>query len=132
MPRTTVHFYQEADGTVPVLEWLRELSRGNRLAAAECLSRIKLLIDYGHELRRPHADYLRDGIYELRAKRGHVQLRILYFFHGRQVALLAHGLTKERDVPAIDIERAIQRRRRYEQNPRKHQSNRTIPPPQDL
>ena len=42
----------------------------------------------GHELRRPEADFLRDGIYEL-----------LYFFHGQNVAVLAHGLTKEAEAP---------------------------------
>jgi hypothetical protein len=35
-------------------------------------------------LRRPHADYLEDGIYELRWRNGTVQYRILYFFHGRE------------------------------------------------
>ncbi|MEH1871881.1 type II toxin-antitoxin system RelE/ParE family toxin [Nostoc sp.] len=38
------------------------------------------LAEYGFELRRPAADLLRDGIYELRAKHVRVQYRILYFF----------------------------------------------------
>ena len=76
----------------------------------------------GHELRRPHADMLRDGIYELRARRGHVNYRMLYFFHGRDVAVVAHGLIKEKAVPPADIERAIERKRRYEQNPEKHRA----------
>ena len=74
----------------------------------------------GHELRRPASDYLRDGIYELRAKQGHVQYRILYFFHGRTVAVLAHSLTKEDTIPAMDIERALKRRQQFERNPEKH------------
>ena len=63
---------------------------------------------------------LRDKIYELRAKRGRVNYRILYFFHGQNVAILAHALTKEDVVPSIDIERAIQRRKRYEKDPKAH------------
>lgn len=74
----------------------------------------------GHELRRPAADILRDGIYELRAKQGHVQYRLLYFFHGRNVAILAHGLTKEDKVPDADIERAVKRRRLFESHPEEH------------
>ena len=74
----------------------------------------------GHELRRPAADYLRDGIYELRAKQGHVQYRLLYFFRGRQVAILAHSLTKEDKIPAVDIERAIKRKKLFEANPKQH------------
>ena len=60
----------------------RDLLKSNERAWANCRARIELLADLGHELRRPAADYLRDGIYELRAKQGHVQYRLLYFFHG--------------------------------------------------
>jgi phage-related protein len=74
----------------------------------------------GHELRRPHADYLRGGIHELRSRVGRVHYRVLYFFHGRDVALLAHGLTKKDAVPEADIERAIQRKERYERDAEAH------------
>jgi phage-related protein len=120
MPRTRVAFYREADGEAPVVTWLRELMRANERAWSNCRARIELLAQFGHELRRPAADYLRDGIYELRARQGHVQYRLLYFFHGRQVAILAHSLTKEDKVPSADIERAIKRRKLFEANPGLH------------
>ena len=120
MPRTHVAFYQEADGKAPVVDWLRELMETNEKAWAHCRARIELLAQFGHELRRPAADYLRDGIYELRAKQGHLQYRLLYFFHGRQIAVLAHSLTKEDTIPGADIERAIMRKKLFASNPRKH------------
>jgi phage-related protein len=120
MPKTEVLFYQEADGEAPVLAWLEELLRNNERAWANCRVRIELLSEFGHELRRPAADYLRDGVYELRAKQGRVQYRILYFFHGRQIAILAHALTKEDDVPIVEIEKAIRRKRLFESNPKEH------------
>lgn len=120
MPRTHVAFYQEADGSAPVVDWFAALRRTNEKAWAHCRARIELLAQFGYELRRPAADYLRDGVYELRAKQGHVQYRILYFFHARQVAILAHSLTKEDTVPAVEIERAIKRKKLFEANPRKH------------
>lgn len=58
----------------------------------------------GHELRRPESDYLRDGIYELRASFQGVHYRILYFFHGTVAAVLSHWLAKEQAVPAIEIQ----------------------------
>jgi phage-related protein len=65
------------------------------------------LSEYGFELRRPAADFLRDGIYELRAKHVRVQYRILYFFHGQNVVILAHAIIKEdNEVPDRDIELA--------------------------
>ncbi|MBW4640803.1 MAG: type II toxin-antitoxin system RelE/ParE family toxin [Gloeocapsa sp. UFS-A4-WI-NPMV-4B04] len=39
---------------------------------------------------------LTDGIYELRAKHIRVQYRILYFFYGQNVAILAHAITRIR------------------------------------
>jgi len=76
----------------------------------------------GHELRRPYSDLLRDGIHELRARRGRVNYRMLYFFHGNDIAVVTHGLAKETAVPPADIERAIERKQRYEQAPKKHQA----------
>ena len=49
----------------PVLEWLDELPLKIQ---DKCAARIKRLMACGHELRRPEADYLRDGIYELRVR----------------------------------------------------------------
>jgi phage-related protein len=120
VPQTKVAFFQDERGRAPVVEWLSDLRKGDPVAYANCVAAIQRLAAAGHELRRPTADYLRDKIYELRSKRGRVNYRILYFFHGRDVAILSHALTKEDKVPATDIDRAIQRRRLYEANPKKH------------
>jgi phage-related protein len=120
MPRTPVAFFQEADGEAPVVNWLHVLMQTNEKAWTHCRARIELLAQLGHELRRPAADYLCDGIYEPRAKQGHIQYRILYFFHQRHTAILAHSLTKEDPIPGVEIERAIKRKKLFESNPRKH------------
>jgi phage-related protein len=120
MPQTDVLFYQEAEGDVPVLDWLCALADKNPRAAEKCQAAIERLAELGHELRRPAADLLRDGVYELRVRVGRVNYRVLYFFHGRGVAVLAHGLTKEKQVPKADIKRAIERKKRFEQDPDSH------------
>ena len=120
MPNTEVCFFQEEPGDVPVLDWLRELRRCDKKAFAKCVVRIERLAELGHELRRPEADFLRDGIHELRIRKGRVNYRILYFFHGQNVSLLAHGLTKEDIVPEADIERALRRKEIYEAAPDEH------------
>jgi phage-related protein len=117
---TAVRFCAEASGEAPVLDWLRELRQNDHQAYAKCVARIHLLAEQGHELRRPHADFLRDGVYELRARKGRVNYRILYFFHGRGVALLAHGFAKEGRVPDTDIDRALRRKKAYEDDPEAH------------
>ena len=113
MPEARIIFYQDDRGSVPVLDWLQDLQRKNRKAYAKCIARIELLSEQGHELRRPAADMLRDGIYELRSRFGNVNYRILYFFHGQGVAILAHGLTKEKEISDADIKRAIERKEQF-------------------
>ena len=96
MPRTKVVFYRESDGIAPVLEWFEALPAN---AQDKCRVRIQRLAEMGHELHRPEADLLREGIYELRIGLQHINYRILYFFQGRVAAVLAHGLTKKDRVP---------------------------------
>jgi phage-related protein len=109
VPVATVLFYRDK-GWVPVLDWLRKLRQDDRKAYAKCVVRIRRLAEEGHGLRRPEADYLRDGIHELRAKSGRVNYRVLYFFPGRNIAVLAHSLTKEAEVPPAEIDRALERK----------------------
>lgn len=68
----------------------------------------------------PIAKPLRAGIYELRARAGTVNYRILYFFHGRNVAVISQGLTKEGVVPANLINRAIEHKQLVESDPLTH------------
>jgi phage-related protein len=112
--------YKEADGSVPVKEWLEQLRRKDRKAFAKCVERIQRLAALGHELRRPHADVLHAGIYELRARHRNVNYRILYFFHGKDIAVLAHGLTKEGRMSDADMDRAVKRKLALELNPERH------------
>src|SRR5580658_972731 len=67
LPPTKIVYYVESDGAVPIVEWLDGVPRK---AAAKCQAYLARLQSEGHELRRPIADYLRDGIYELRPSLG--------------------------------------------------------------
>ncbi len=117
MTRVRVVFYREEDGSVPVLDWLDGLIDK---AQAKCTVRIERLAQLGHELRRPEADYLRDGIHELRIGLQGINYRILYFFHGNTAAVLSHGLVKERRVPPREIDLAIKRKSRFQREPGAH------------
>jgi len=117
---TKVVFYQEEDGTVSLLEWLKELRRHRPPTYAKCVASIKLLAELGHQMRRPRAEYLGDGLYELRPKVGHVHYRMLYFFHGRDVVVLTHGFTKEGRIPPAELRRALRKKAAFERNPEVH------------
>ena len=119
MPPTRVYYYADDHGAVPVLEWLRALVRRQPRAAAKCNSALRQLEALGHELRRPTADYLEQGIYELRARLGRTNYRILYAFH-RHAAVLLNAFTKENRIPAAVLVRAVRRLRRFLEDPNKH------------
>ena len=89
-------------------------------ALDKCRVKLERLRDLGHELRRPEADYLRDGIYELRVRVGSVNYRMLYFFHENIAAVVSHGLTKEKRVPPKEIDHAVAAKRRFVQDPSRH------------
>ncbi|MSU57950.1 MAG: type II toxin-antitoxin system RelE/ParE family toxin [Pedosphaera sp.] len=117
MPRTKIVLYREDDGTVPLLAWLDSIPDKAR---DKCVVRIERLGELGHELRRPEADFLRDGIYELRVALQGINYRVLYFFHRREAVVLSHGLVKEREVPPKEIDRAMARKLKYEAAPSRH------------
>ncbi len=103
-----------------MLDWLKQMRRSDQHAYERCVAAIGRLAETGYELRRPLADILTGGIYELRIRKDRVNFRILYFFHGRNAAVLAHALTKEDKVPKADIERAMRRKKAFETDPAAH------------
>jgi hypothetical protein len=116
VPQSEVIFYKQGK-TVLFDEWLTALPVK---VQAKCLTMLSMLRSQGHELRRPIADTLRDGIHELRPSYQGVNYRILYFFSGKNIVIVSHGLSKKAEVPAIEIDRAIEHKNRYEANPKVH------------
>ena len=116
VPRGRLVLYAE-EGASPVLEWFRVLPER---VYAKGLDRVERLAELGHELRRPEADYLGEGIYELRWRVQSVNYRLLYFFHGREVVVLSHGLTKEDRIPPREMNLAIRRKAAFQKNPEAH------------
>ena len=75
-----VVWYEAGDGACPIAEFLDGLTQDER---AKALAAIDLLEEEGPNLRRPHADFLKNGIYELRIRVSKVRYRVLYFFCNR-------------------------------------------------
>ena len=100
-----VVYYETWLGKCPVETFLDGLDRRARV---KVLAAIDLLEEEGPALRRPYADYLRDGVYELRVRMGRVRYRVFYFFCLGTDIVLSHGIVKEsKRVPEEAIERAL-------------------------
>jgi phage-related protein len=117
VPGTRVVLFRDTDGSVPLFDWFDHLPPK---VVVKCRIRLERLRSLGHELRRPEADLLRDGIYELRIGYQGVNYRMLYFFHGNLAAVVSHGCTKESTVPKTEIDRAIRRKIIYMTDPAGH------------
>lgn len=116
MPKTEVLFYRDSKGAGPVWDWLVALENGSKSdkkVFTKCWVRIQLLAQQGIDLRRPVADILRDGIYELRIKFSPNEYRILYFFHDNRAVLTSAFIKKSgtsacgRDRPCRCLQRGI-------------------------
>jgi phage-related protein len=120
LPPVQVVFYREDDGRVPMMEWLEDI-RPQPKHRAKCIKWLSLLQDQGPDLRRPKADFLRDGIHELRVKFSFEEYRILYFFHGKNVTVVIHGITKHAGrIPPDQIDTALKLKQKYENDPASH------------
>jgi phage-related protein len=118
MPNTPVVLYLEDDNSVPLRDWLDGLPAQVR---DRCLARLDLLEQLGHELRRPHAEYIEGtDLYELRLKVFRINYRMLYFFHGQRAAVVSHGFSKEDRIPPGEINLATERMGKFKADPDRH------------
>lgn len=114
MGAVKIIFYKDGS-SVPILEFLDEIPKK---ASEKGEVKLERLAELGNELRRPEADFLRDGIYELRWQLQGIQYRLLYFFHGREAVVLSHGIIKQgSEVPVKEIELALKRKIIFEKDP---------------
>lgn len=117
MPPAKIVYYKDNDNSVPFLDWLDTIPAKAKI---KCLAKLIWLEHLGHLARRPTADYLRDEIYELRIGFQGINYRVLYFFYGKTMIVVSHGIIKEQRVPPPEIDRAIMRKARFYQAPEKH------------
>ncbi len=118
MPPVRLVIFQNHEESVPFLDWFQGLEDKAR---AKCQARLKLLSREGFSLRRPVADYLRDGVYELRFKVRGVNFRVLYFYFGRDTVVVSHGLSKQAArVPSPEIDQALKNMTVFEKDPEAH------------
>jgi phage-related protein len=100
-----IRYYRNDEGECPIEEFMETLLEKDRV---KLKARLDMLTEQGIELKRPHADYLRDGIHELRVKLSQGQTRTLYFFCYKDYIVLTHAFYKrERAVPDIEIYRSL-------------------------
>ena len=116
-----IAYRSKRNATPTLVSFLDDLLTENAAAYDGCLALLDMLADQGNRLRRPHSGALGDGLFELRCREGGVQIRVLYAFEGKGIAVLTHGFVKkQRRVPASEIRLARRRLQEYRNDPTKH------------
>lgn len=107
-----VVFYRTPSGNDPVVEWLRNLPKADRVVIEEDLLTVRKGFPMGLPVCRP----LGKGLYEVRSslpsKR---EARLVLFHHSRLAALVVlHGfIKKSQRTPKPDLELASRRKRDF-------------------
>ena len=110
MSKFSVEFYENGDD-IPVKNFLNSVDKKMR---SKISMEIKLLEEYGTQLRLPYSEHLNDGIYELRAKSGSNITRVLYFFYYEGRIIMTHGFVKKtQKTPPNEIAKAKQYRKDF-------------------
>ncbi len=103
---SNIYYFVDERGRNPVKEFIGSLTVKEQ---AKVLAYINELLRQGHNLRRPIADYLAEGIYELRPKGN----RIFYFFFLKDSAVLVHALKKKTaSIPKNDLLLCLERKKK--------------------
>jgi phage-related protein len=103
-----VYHFVDEEGYKPVRDFIDSLPDREQAKIYAFIAELK---DQGHNLRRPMADYLGNGIYELRPKDN----RIFYFFYLRDRAILVHAMKKHvKKIPESDLRLCLKRKSKIE------------------
>jgi hypothetical protein len=104
-------FYNIINGKSPIREFIESIKEREQ---AKVLSWISALKQEGINLHRPFADFLEDGIHELRIKLTGEQIRVLYFFCYRDFIVLTHtSIMNTSKVPLKEIKKAKKYRKDF-------------------
>ena len=99
-----LYWYVDNRSDIPVLDFVKGLTKKDQAKIREYIQALKL---YGHNLRRPMADYLGHGIYELRPKDN----RVFYFFYLRNNIVFVHAIRKDSDkIYESDLQTCLKRK----------------------
>ena len=105
-----IAFFVDDRGYSPVRDFLDRLSEREQVKVCSYFNQ---LIVSGHRLHRPVADYLGDGIYELRPGAN----RFFYFFFDGDYAVFVHALRKKTDaIPLADLSLCQRRKMTFEKH----------------
>ena len=105
LPRLTVRFFHESNGSEPVRDWLKRLPAEEK---REIGSDIKT-VQFGWPIGMPVVDHIDGDVWEVRTRLSTRIARVLFVLEGNVMVLLHGFIKKERKTPKADLDIAKQR-----------------------
>ena len=106
---SNIYYFVDERGCNPVRQFIDSLAIKEQQKVFAYIMELK---NQGHNLRRPIADHLGNGIYELRPRDN----RIFYFFFLKDNAVLIHAIRKKTNkIPQEDLRLCIKRKSKVEE-----------------
>lgn len=106
----SVVFFRTGGGTEPVREWLRKLTRDDKVN----IGRDILAVQKTWPVGKPLVDYLADGIWEVRSRLRDRIARVLFMIDGEEMVLLHGFIKKDQRTPKPALDLARRRKKQYE------------------
>lgn len=108
MKRIPARFYRNVNGTEPVRDWLRGLSRVDRRKIGEDIA----TVEYGWPLGMPTCRSMGAGLWEVRTDLESNRIaRVLFCIVDDQMVLLHGFVKKTRKTPNSDVDLARKRKK---------------------
>src|ERR1700742_5324886 len=104
-----VVFFRTGAGKEPVREWLKSLTRDDKVNIGGDI----LAVQRTWPIGKPLVDYLGDGIWEVRSKLKDRIARVLFMTDGEDMVLLQGFIKKDRRTPKSDLDLAKKRKKQY-------------------
>lgn len=106
-----VVFFATRAGNEPVLEWLRTLTKDEKITIGSDLRTVQMGFPIGMPLCRP----LGDGLFEVRSSLPtRKEARLIFFQQGRDLIVVNGFIKKTQKTPDEEIGKARTRKREYQ------------------
>lgn len=107
-----IEYYETDNGKIPVYDFINNLPMKIRVKA---FASLKILSEYGNNLREPYSKYIDKGIFELRIKFSTDITRIFYFFIKDNKIILTNGyIKKQNKLDSNEFSKAVKYKEDYE------------------
>ncbi len=112
-----IEYYETDNVKIPVYDFINILPVKLRV---KVFASLKILSEYGNNLREPYPKYIDKGIFELRIKFSTDITRIFYFFIKDNKIILTNGYVKKQNqMDNIEYNKALKYKEDYERREKK-------------